>query len=97
MKVSEITLTDVKKRLKIDYDCDDDQLVPLMAASRAVIRDLTGRTDGEIDTFDQAYHLYMCICQHLYDHNELTASAKDLDIGAQCVINQMKTAEVVLQ
>ncbi len=96
MTVSQITLADVKKRLRIDYDHDDDQIVPLMAAARAVIRELTGRTDAEIDGFEQAYHLYMCIVEHMYDNNELTAQSKDLDMACQIVINQMKTAEVVI-
>lgn len=96
MTVSEIRLADVKSRLRIDYDTDDDQLTAIMAATRGIIRDMTGRTDTEIDTFPQAYHLYMCICQHLYDCCELTAREKDLDMGAQIIINQMKTAEVVL-
>ncbi len=96
MTVSQITLADVKKRLRIDYDYDDDQLGALMTAAQAVIRDLTGRTDAEIDGFPQAYHLYMSIMQHMYDNNELTAQAKDLDMACQIVINQMKTAEVVI-
>lgn len=96
MTVSEITLDEVKKRLKIDYDQDDTSLAALMAAARAMIRDKTGRTDAEIDTFPQAYHLFMCICQHMYDNNDINAGNDKLDTAAQCIINQMKTAEVVL-
>ena len=96
MTVSEIKLADVKSRLRIDYDTDDAQLTAIMSAAQSIIQDMTGRTAAEIDTLPQAYHLYMCICQHLYDCCELTAREKDLDIGAQIIINQMKTAEVVL-
>jgi uncharacterized phage protein (predicted DNA packaging) len=96
MTVSEITLAEVKNRLRIDYDTDDTTVSALMAAARAMIRDRTGRTDAEIDEFPQAYHLFMCICQHMYDSNDLTCSDTHLDRAAQCIINQMMTAEVVL-
>ncbi|MBQ5317002.1 MAG: phage gp6-like head-tail connector protein [Oscillospiraceae bacterium] len=96
MKVSEITLADVKNRLRIDYDTDDGQLPPIMAAAKAMMRDMTGRTDAEIDGFEQGYHLFMCICQHMYDNNELTVQAGDLDHACRVIINQMKTAEVVM-
>jgi uncharacterized phage protein (predicted DNA packaging) len=96
MTVSEITLAEVKKRLKIDYSADDTSLSALMDAAKAMIRDKTGRTDAEIDTYPQAYHLFMCICQHMYDSNDLTAGNDKVDAAAQCIINQMKTAGVIL-
>lgn len=96
MTVSGITLAEVKKRLKIDYDTDDTSLTALIAAARAMIRDETGRTDEEIDGYPQAYHLFMCICQHMYDNNDLNTSADKLDTAAKCIINQMKSAGVVL-
>ena len=89
-------MAEVKNRLRIDYDTDDDLIPPIMSAARAMIRDMTGRTDEEIDTFPQAYHLFMCICQHMYDSNDLTAANDKLDAAAACIINQMKSAEVVL-
>lgn len=96
MRVSEITLTEVKNRLRIDYSTDDAALTALMAAARGVMRDLTGRTDEEIDEFPQAYHLFMCLCQHMYDSNDMTAANTRQDPAAQMIINQMKKAEVVL-
>ena len=73
MRVSEITLTEVKNRLRIDYS-----------------------TDEEIDEFPQAYHLFMCLMQHMYDSNDMTAANTRQDPAAQIIINQMKKAEVVL-
>lgn len=97
MRISDITLSDVKERLRVDYNTDDTQLSAIMVAAQAVIRDMTGRTDEEIDDFPQAYHLYMLICQHMYDNNEMTAASDKMDVAAQCIINQMKCAEVILQ
>lgn len=96
MRVSEITLADVKERLRIDYDTDDSTLTALMAAARAAIRDMTGRTEAEIDEFPQAYHLFMCLCQHMYDDNEYTDANSRTDPAVQCIINQMKTSGVIL-
>ena len=96
MRVSEITLAEVKNRLRIDYDTDDTALAALMAAARAAMRDLTGRTDEELDEFDQAYHLFMCLCQHMYDSNDVTAANTRTDPAVQIIINQMKKAEVIL-
>lgn len=96
MKMSEISLADVKARLRIDYNTDDAVLTSIMAAARAMIADRTGRTLQELDGFDQAYHLFMVICQHMYDNNVLVASVHDLDFAAQALINQMISAEAVL-
>lgn len=96
MTMSEISLQDVKARLRVDYDTDDDVLTAIMDAAEATLLDWTGLTASEADEKPQMYHAYMALCQHMYDSNELVVQRTSLDTAVQTIINQCSTAEVLL-
>lgn len=96
MMMSEISLSDVKARLRIDYNTDDTVLSAIMAAANSALLDWTGLTASEADEKPQLYHAYMALCQHMYDNNDLTAQKTALDNAVQTIINQCSTAEVLM-
>ncbi|MBR4223579.1 MAG: head-tail connector protein [Oscillospiraceae bacterium] len=96
MMMSQISLADVKLRLRIDYNTDDTELTAIMAAAKQTLLDWTGLTAAEADEKPQMYHAFMALCQHMYDNNELTAQRTALDAAVQTIIAQCSTAEVLL-
>lgn len=96
MKISEITLSDVKSSLRIDFDDDDVRLGQIMTAANAVIREWTGLTEEKMDDFEQLYILYMAVCQHMYDHGELVADKGSFDFLCRTILNQCTSPEVII-
>lgn len=96
MKMSEISLSDVKARLRIDYTTDDAVLSAIMDAAASTLLDWTGLAADEADEKPQMYHAFMALCQHMYDNNDLTAQKTALDNAVQTIINQCSTTEVLM-
>ena len=68
MRISDITVADVKKALRIDYDHDDDRILnEIMPAALAEIITLTNREEEDLDNFPQLVTAYMCLCNDYYD------------------------------
>lgn len=68
MRISDITVADVKKALRIDYDHDDDRILnEIMPAALSRIKTITNRTAEDIDTFPELVIAYMCFCNDYYD------------------------------
>lgn len=68
MRISDITVADVKKALRIDYDHDDDRILnEIMPAALAQIITLTNREEEDLDNFPQLVTAYMCLCNDYYD------------------------------
>lgn len=68
MRISDITVADVKKALRIDYDHDDDRILnEIMPAALAQIMTLTNREEADLDNFPQLVTAYMCLCNDYYD------------------------------
>lgn len=96
MTISQITLSDVKSALRIDFNDDDTRLGHIMAATKATLIDWTGLTEAQLDEHDQLYILYMAVCQHMYDHGELTANKSEFDFLCRVILNQCMSPEVII-
>lgn len=96
MKISQITLADVKSALRIDFTDDDSRLQTIMTTTKAVIREWTGLTESTMDDFEQLYYLYMSICQHMYDNGTLVMDKGNLDLMCRTILNQCMSPDVIL-
>lgn len=78
-KVSEATLADVKKVLRVDYDFDDDLLLSVMSAARGYMKTYTGLDGERIDGYPEAIHAFYCLCSDMYDNRsaQVTGNAKE--------------------
>lgn len=73
MKVSEITVWDVAKYIKLDDIgmAEEDELLRLIDVAKAFIRSETGLTDDKIDEHDDFYIVVLILCQDMYDNRSL--------------------------
>jgi len=74
MKISEVTLTEVKAYLRIT-DTDDDSLLEIiLAAATSYILSYTALTAEEADTITELSIALMCLCSDMYDVRTSQAS-----------------------
>ena len=74
MKISEVTLTEVKSYLRIT-DTDDDSLLEIiLAAATSYILSYTALTAEEADTITELSIALMCLCSDMYDVRTSQAS-----------------------
>ena len=68
VKISEITVADVKKALRIDYDHDDSRIEnEIMPAVQSRLVTLTNRDAADLDDFPELVTAYMCLANDYYD------------------------------
>jgi len=74
MKISEVTLTEVKAYLRITDTDDDDLLEIILAAATSYILSYTALTAEEADTITELSIALMCLCSDMYDVRTSQAS-----------------------
>ena len=74
MKISEVTLTEVKSYLRVT-DTDDDSLLEIiLAAATSYILSYTALTAEEADLIPELSIALMCLCSDMYDVRTSQAS-----------------------
>ena len=74
MKISEVTLTEVKSYLRVT-DTDDDSLLEIiLAAATSYILSFTALTAEEADLIPELSIALMCLCSDMYDVRTSQAS-----------------------
>lgn len=77
MKMSDVELSDVAEYLREDEaDVQETVLQMAMAAAKDYIIAHTGRTEEELDKWDDVTVAYLILCQDIYDHRTLYPDAK---------------------
>lgn len=74
LKISEVSLEDVKRVLRADYDFDDELILQIMSAAKGYIKSYTGLVDEEIDKFPEMIHAFFCLCTDMYDNRSAQIS-----------------------
>ena len=74
MKISEVTLTDVKNYLRITDNDDDTLLTAILAAANGYVLSYTALTAEEADTIAELPIALMCLCSDMYDVRTSQAS-----------------------
>ncbi len=67
MKISEISLKDVKNYIHVYDDDDDDFIKSVMYASKKMIADYTGILDEKLDDYPDLSIAFYCLCSDMYD------------------------------
>lgn len=82
MKISEITLSDVKKYLHV-YDDEDDMLINgVMSAAKAYITGYTGLSEVELDNHEDISIAFLCLCSDMYDVRAVILQSNRISAGA---------------
>ena len=89
MKVSDITLHDIKEYLKIDDDMSDNMLLSLMSAATSYIRGQTGMTDVEIDNLPDMVPAVYILVSDLYDNREYAQKSNRTVVKPNIVVRSI--------
>lgn len=68
MKLSEITVESVREYLRLELDVDIATLPILIDSAKNYIRSYTGKTDEELDKFDEISIAMMILVSEFYDN-----------------------------
>jgi len=72
MKASEITNREVANYLRLEYDflepAELAELDHMVVASKRFIENYTGRTELELDNYEEITHVVFVLCQDMYDN-----------------------------
>ncbi|KZL93551.1 phage gp6-like head-tail connector protein [Clostridium magnum DSM 2767] len=72
MKVSEITIENLKEYIKIDTNEEDVFLQSILLGSKAYIKGYTGLDDVKVDEKEDLSLVVYVLCSELYDNRQYT-------------------------
>lgn len=93
MKISEITMEDVEKYLRLEaVDYDEAEMDAIMAAAKSYIERYTGipATDlnGEtLDDYPDFWLAYMVLCQDMYDNRSFSVESGNVNRVVESVLD----------
>ncbi|CAM2079047.1 head-tail connector protein [Clostridium cuniculi] len=68
MKISEVTITDLKGYANVDHDYDNNILSNILSASKAYIKSYTGLNEEQIDSKEDLTIALMILCNEMYEN-----------------------------
>lgn len=72
MKVSEITLDDIKSYIRLDTDNDDIFLNAVLSGSKSFVKSYTGLDDMKMDEKEDLALPVFVLCAEMYDNRQFT-------------------------
>lgn len=89
MKVSEITIAELKEYLKVDDDISDILILNLLSAAIAYIKGQTGMSEEEIDTHDDLIPAVYVLVSDLYDNREYAQKSNRTVVKPNIVVRSI--------
>lgn len=68
MKVSEVTIDDLKEYANVDHDYDDNIFSNILLAVKSYIKGYTGLNEEQIDNKEDLTIALMVLCNEMYDN-----------------------------
>lgn len=72
MKVSELTVENIKDYIKVDTDDEDDFIEAALIGSKAYISNYTGLKSGEIEEKEDFTLVVYVLCSEMFDNRQFT-------------------------
>lgn len=72
MKISEVTIDDLKEYANVDHDYDDKILSNILLSSKSYIKSYTGLNEEQIDSKEELTIALMILCNELYENRIYT-------------------------
>lgn len=72
MKVSEVTIDDLKEYANVEHSFDDKIFSNILFASKSYIKNYTGLSIEQIDTKEDLTIALMILCNEIYDNRTYT-------------------------
>ncbi len=87
MKVSEITISDVAKYLRLeDNEYCENELTTILTTAKQFIKSYTGLTDEQIDDHEDFYIVVMILCQDMYDNRSYYVEKNNLNKVVETIL-----------
>ena len=72
MKISEVTITDLKEYANVDHVLDDNLFQAILMATKSYIKSYTGLTVEQMDTKEDLTIVLMILANEMYDNRTYT-------------------------
>ena len=89
-KVSDITYQDIADYLRLEKPLTQDEintLNTLITVSKTYIKEYTGRTDEELDTFSDLVIVMLILCQDMWDNRALYVDKSNLNHVVESILS----------
>jgi uncharacterized phage protein (predicted DNA packaging) len=87
MRISEITVADLKKYLHVYHDEDDTLLKAILVAAKAFVKGYTGLTAEKLDTSEDLSMVIFILASELYDNRVYTVEKDNVSPVIQAILN----------
>ena len=87
MKVSEITINEVKEYIRIDTNEEDILLNTILIGSKAFIKAYTGLTDAEVDEKEDLTLVVYILCSEMHENRQYTVEKININPIIQSILD----------
>ena len=72
MKISEVTIDDLKEYANVDHDYDNNIFRNILLSSKSYIKSYTGLNEEQIDSKEELTIALMILCNEMYENRIYT-------------------------
>jgi uncharacterized phage protein (predicted DNA packaging) len=87
MKISEITIVELKNYLHIYHMEDDNLISAILIASKAFVKNYTGLSDENLDISEDLTMAVFILASELYDNRTYTVDKTSVNPVIQTILN----------
>lgn len=87
MKVSEITLDNIKSYIRIDTDDEDNFLNAILSGSKSFVKSYTGLDDMKMDEKEDLALPVFVLCAEMYDNRQFTVDKGTINPIVQSILD----------
>lgn len=87
MKVSEITLDDIKSYIRLDTDNDNIFLNAVLSGSKSFVKSYTGLDDMKMDEKEDLALPVFVLCAEMYDNRQFTVDKGTINPIVQSILD----------
>jgi uncharacterized phage protein (predicted DNA packaging) len=91
MKISEVTLQDVKDYCKIEYSDDDVIINSILIASKSYIKNYTGLTDETVDLKEDLTIALLVLCNDMFENREFIVQKDKINLVVKSILDMHST------
>lgn len=87
MKISEVTIVELKDYANVDHDFDDDIFTNILMAAKSYIKGYTGLNDEQLDDKEDLTLALMVLCNEMYDNRIFSVQYDKVNTVVSNILN----------
>lgn len=87
MKISEISLTDIKNYLHVYHEDDNNLLTAILGATKAFVKNYTGLSYENLDISEDLSMAVFILSAELYDNRTYTVETSNVNPVIEAILN----------